>query len=315
LTAREAKRGALLALSMSSVISMAQGLPTGTAAAPVRAVVLGIAQDGGVPHIGCYQELCVRARQDPGRRERVACLGLIAGEKRFLVDATPDLPSQIDSLNVGRTVPDRARPVDGILLTHAHIGHYTGLMYLGREALGARGVPVYATHRMAAFLRTNGPWSQLVTFGNIELREIEAGRPFALADGLSATALEVPHRDEWSDTVAFRVEGPGRRLLYLPDIDKWEKWGRRLEDELAEVAVALLDGTFESETELPGRSLLEIPHPLVGETVSRLSGKTRADTRFIHLNHTNRLLSDEPARRALGERGFRVARDGDEIPL
>jgi pyrroloquinoline quinone biosynthesis protein B len=310
-------RGRLLVvlLSLGASVSLWLPLPWVVAQTPVRAVVLGIAQDGGVPHIGCSQELCVRARQDPARRERVACLGLIAGEKRFLLDATPDLPSQIESVNVGRSVPDRARPVDGILLTHAHIGHYAGLMYLGREALGARGVPVYATRRMAAFLRTNGPWSQLVSLGNIELREIEAGRPLFLADGLSATALEVPHRDEWSDTVAFRVEGPGRRLLYLPDIDKWEKWGRRLEDELAPVAVALLDGTFESETEMPGRSLLEIPHPLVGETVSRLSGKTRADVRFIHLNHSNRLLSDETARRALEERGFRVARDGDEIPL
>jgi len=299
----------------ASVVSLSQETPARTAPLSVRAVVLGIAQDGGVPHIGCVQELCVRARQDPARRERVACLGLVAGEKRFLVDATPDLPSQIESLNAGRTLVDRARPVDGILLTHAHIGHYTGLMYLGREALGARGVPVYATRRMAAFLRTNGPWSQLVTLGNIELREIEAGRPFSLAEGLSATALEVPHRDEWSDTVAFRIEGSGRRLLYLPDIDKWEKWGRRLEDELKQIAVALLDGTFESETELPGRSLLEIPHPLVGETVGRLSGKTRADVRFIHMNHTNRLLSDEATRRALEERGFRVARDGEEIPL
>jgi hypothetical protein len=66
---------------------------------------------------------------------------------------------------------------------------------------------------------------------------------------------------------------------------------------------------------MPGRSLLEIPHPLVGETVGRISGKTRTDVRLIHLNHTNRLLSDEAARRALEERGIRVARDGEDIPL
>ena len=286
------------------------------AADPVRAVVLGIAQDGGVPHIGCTQELCVRARQDQSLRQRVACLGLAAGEKRFLVDATPDLPSQIESLNAGRTLLDRGRPVDGILLTHAHVGHYTGLMYLGREALGAHGVPVYVTPRMATFLRTNGPWSQLVSLGNIELREIEPGRPFSPTEGLTVTALSVPHRDEWSDTVGFRIAGPNRALLYIPDIDKWEKWDRRLQDEVATVGVALLDGTFESESELPGRSLLEIPHPLVGETAARLMGKTGgADVRFIHLNHTNRLLWDDDARRALTGRGFRVAADGEEFPL
>jgi pyrroloquinoline quinone biosynthesis protein B len=283
----------------------------------VHAVVLGIAQDGGVPHLGCTQELCVRARLDPSLRVRVASLGLVAGEKRFLIDATPDLPSQIESLNAGRTLADRARPVDGILLTHAHVGHYTGLLHLGREVLGARGVKVFATARMAAFLRGNGPWSQLVTLGNIELVEIEPGRPFDLAPGLRATAWTVPHRDEFSDTVAYRIEGPTRKLLYVPDIDKWEKWDRRLEDEVAAVSVALLDGTFEREAELPGRSLREIPHPLVGETAARLAGLPLPgrDVRLIHLNHTNRLLWDDEARREALGRGLAVARDGDEIPL
>ena len=91
---------------------------------PVRAVVLGIAQDGGVPHIGCRQPLCVAARRDPSRRHRVACLGLIdeASGERFLIDATPDLASQIDSVQGGRALANAKRPVDGILLTHAHIG-------------------------------------------------------------------------------------------------------------------------------------------------------------------------------------------------
>jgi pyrroloquinoline quinone biosynthesis protein B len=213
--------------------------------------VLGVVQDGGVPHIGCAQELCVRARHDPSQRQRVACLGVVAGDKRFLVDATPDLPSQIESLNAGRTLLDRARPVDGILLTHAHIGHYSGLMYLGREALGARGVPVFATARMAAFLRNNGPWSQLVSLGNIDLHEVEPGRPFALTEALTATALSVPHRDEYSDTVAFRFAGPNRTLLYLPDIDKWEKWDRRLEDE-----VVVTDTGVEVITKFPKDELI-----------------------------------------------------------
>lgn len=303
--------------SMVSVASVSVGSqPSGASAPTVHAIVLGVAQDGGVPHIGCQQDLCGRARQDPALRQRVASLGLVAGEKRFLIDATPDLASQLESLNAGRTLADRARPVDGILLTHAHIGHYAGLMYLGREALGARGVPVYATPRMAAFLRANGPWSQLVSLGNIELREIDPDRPLTLAEGLSVTAIRVPHRDEFSDTVAFRIAGPSRALLYVPDIDKWGKWDRRLEDEVAKVGVALLDGTFESEQELPGRSIQDVPHPLVGETVSLLSGKTQgADVRFIHLNHTNRLLWDEAARRALRERGFAVVQDGEDLPL
>jgi pyrroloquinoline quinone biosynthesis protein B len=279
--------------------------------------VLGIAQDGGVPHIGCVQDVCVEARRDAGRRERVASLGLIddVAGRRFLIDATPDLPSQLESLNAGRRLADPRRPVDGILLTHAHVGHYAGLMYLGREALGARGIPVFATPRMSRFLRENAPWSQLVSLGNVELHEVEPEREISLTPSLKVTARRVPHRDELSDTVAYLVRGPARSLLYLPDIDKWERWDRSLEDALAAVDRALIDGTFHAADEIPGRSLAEIPHPLVGETLERLRGRPRLAQRvwFIHLNHTNRLLRERRLREELS--GARVASDGEEHPL
>jgi pyrroloquinoline quinone biosynthesis protein B len=287
-----------------------------TASSPVRAVVLGIAQDGGVPHIGCRQELCETARRDPSKRQRVASLGLVdADGSRYVIDATPDLPAQIESLWGNEVPPDRQRPLAGILLTHAHIGHYAGLMFLGREALGAKGVPVYATARLCRFLRENGPWSQLVALGNIELREITPGQEMALSPRLRVTPLAVPHRDEFSDTVGFRVRGPERALLYIPDIDKWERWDRRIEEEVRRSDVALLDATFFEPSELPGRSLAEIPHPLVPETAARLSPELRGRVRLIHLNHSNRLLW-EPGR--LGEaalRGLVVAREGEEIGL
>jgi pyrroloquinoline quinone biosynthesis protein B len=281
-----------------------------------RAVVLGIAQDGGVPHIGCRQPLCVEARRDSSRRRRVACLGLIddASGLRFLIDATPDIASQIDSLN-GRTVGNPRRPVDGILLTHAHIGHYTGLMYLGREALGADHVRVHATPRMVAFLRENQPWKQLVDLGQIEITELRTGHEVAMGH-FRVTPVIVPHRDEISDTVGFRVRGPSRALLYIPDIDKWEKWDRKIADEVAAVDIALLDGSFESTGEIPGRSQAEIPHPLVGETMALLGAPSlRGRVHFIHLNHTNRLLWDADALRTVEARGFRVAREGDAFPL
>jgi pyrroloquinoline quinone biosynthesis protein B len=237
-----------------------------------------------------------------------------ANEARFLVDATPDLPAQIEALP--GEAKDRRRPVDGILLTHAHIGHYSGLMYLGREALGASAVPVYATPRMAAFLRGNGPWSLLVTQGHIDLREVTPGQPFALTPLVKATAVTVPHRDELSDTVGFRVQGPSRTLLYVPDVDKWEKWDRRLEDEVASADVAFLDATFHDAAEIPGRGIADIPHPLVPETMDRLSAPALARrVFFIHLNHTNRLLWDAAARRAVERRGFRIASEGQVEPL
>ncbi len=273
------------------------------------AIVLGIAQDGGVPHLGCRQKLCIEARRDPSKRRRVACLGLLDGKtgKRFLIDATPDFESQVAALG---GMPD------GILLTHAHIGHYLGLAQLGREVANAHAMPVFCTPSMAAFLRTNRPWSRLVDSKNVEIREVRLGVPFELTDSLRATALPVPHRDEDSDTVAFLVSGPSRRLLWLPDIDKWEKWDRRIEDVVRTVDFAFLDGTFFSADEIPGRSIADIPHPLVPETVSRLSGREGA-TRifFVHLNHTNRLLWDRTEVRRLEEKGFRVAFEGQRLPL
>ena len=277
----------------------------------VEAVVLGIAQDGGVPHLGCRQELCVRARREPSARRLVAALGLVdhVAGRRFVIDATPDFAAQVDRLG---GLPD------AILLTHAHIGHYLGLAQLGREVLGAKRMPVYCTASMARFLRENGPWKRLVALENIEIHEIQPGAEFPLTPSLRATAIRVPHRDEDSDTVAYLVAGPHRELLWLPDIDKWEKWDRSIAELVSEKRLlAFVDGTFFSADEIPGRSIRDIPHPLVPETVARFGSAPRPPSKviFVHLNHTNRLLWDATARRDLERKGFGIAREGERFPL
>lgn len=276
-----------------------------------EAVVLGIAQDGGVPHAGCHQPLCERARRDPAARRLVASLGLVDRDsgKRFLIDATPDFAEQMERLG---GVPD------GILLTHAHIGHYLGLAQLSREVLGSKNVPVYCTASMTRFLRDNGPWRRFVSAGNIEIREIPIGREWTLAPGLRVTAIRVPHRDEDSDTVAFRIRGPSRSLVWLPDIDRWEKWDLRLEELAREPGLlAFIDGTFFDAAEISGRSIAEIPHPLVPETMSRVEriGRPVAQMMFVHLNHTNRLLWDPAAAAQIRSRGFSIAREGARYAL
>jgi len=307
----------LLALLLARTLPLVapEGAPTAAvpAGAPT-AIVLGIAQDGGVPHAGCHQTLCVEARRDPSRRRLVASLGLLdpsTGEtKRFLIDATPDFGEQMERLG---GLPD------GILLTHAHIGHYLGLAQLGREVLGARRVPIYCTASMAKFLRENRPWSRLVALENVEIREVAFDREFALSDRLHATAIRVPHRDEDSDTVAFLIRGPERRVLWLPDIDKWEKWDRSLTDLLGDPSLtAFVDGTFFSADEIPGRSIAEIPHPLVPETAALIArGQASPAGRlfFVHLNHTNRLLWDRNALDPLAKAGLGVAAEGQRLPL
>jgi pyrroloquinoline quinone biosynthesis protein B len=283
--------------------------PAAQAPAP-QAIVLGIAQDGGVPHAGCKQPLCVAARRDPSQRVRVASLGLIdpAAGKRFLVDATPDFGEQMELLG---GLPD------GILLTHAHVGHYLGLAQLGREVLGARKVPVYCTPSMARFLRENKPWSRLVALENISIREVPIGEDVILTESLRATPIQVPHRDEDSDTVAWRIRGPSRTILWLPDIDKWPKWDRSLPSLLEDpTLIAFVDGTFSSADEVPGRSIEEIPHPLASETVALFpEGAPPGRVFLVHFNHTDRLLWDSEARAKLTASGIAMAEQGQQIPL
>ena len=266
-------------------------------------VVLGIAQDGGYPQAGCLRPDCVAAWRNAEKRQRVASLGIVdpvSGE-RWLIDATPDFPSQLQTL--GGQAPT------GILLTHAHIGHYLGLAHLGREVMGAKSVRVYAMPRMREFLERNGPWSQLVALQNIALVTLAENEEIALNDRIRVTPLRVPHRDEFSETVAFIVRGPSGSVLWLPDIDKWEKWETPLESVLARVDVAYLDGTFYTANELPGRDLREIPHPLITETLARLAGSPLLErVRFIHLNQSNPLMMEK-------RKGITVASDGERWHL
>ncbi len=286
-------------------------------------VVLGIAQDAGYPQAGCRGPCCAPAWADPARRRHAACIGVVdpASGARWLVDATPDFRAQLRMLD-DAAPPTGVPGLDGILLTHAHLGHYTGLLHLGREAIGARRVPVYAMPRLAAFLGANQPWADLVAHGHVDLRPLEEHRPVPLAPGVTAAPVRVPHRDEHSETVGFRLTGPRRSVLYLPDIDGWEAWdawGMSIEAVLAGVDVALVDGTFWGPGELGGRRISDVPHPLISSTLERLAPSTpaiRSRVRFIHLNHTNPLLAGEPeVLRRLAAAGCGVARESERIDV
>jgi pyrroloquinoline quinone biosynthesis protein B len=279
-------------------------------------LVLGVAQDAGIPQAGAYGH---PAWTDPSLRRHAVCLAIIdpRSDRRWIIDATPDLREQLHRLHT-----ESPGPLDGVFLTHAHMGHYTGLMFLGHESMGARGVPVHATPRMGAFLRANGPWSQLVEYENIVPRELAPGEPVRLADDLAVTPIPVPHRQEYADVVAFRVDGPERSVLWLPDIDswrEWDEWGVSLESAVESVDVAYLDGTFFADGEIPGRDMSTFPHPFIATTIDRLAprpGDVRARVRFIHLNHTNpaQFEGSEAERRVL-DAGMRVAREGERAPL
>lgn len=281
-------------------------------------VVLGVAQDAGYPQAGC-EKACCRAHWE-GREPRrfAASLAILdrEGNRAWLFEATPDFKDQLELLR--KENGGRPPAIAGIFATHGHIGHYAGLVHLGREVMGSRGVPLHVLPRFADFLRKNGPWSLLVELGNVEIKTLTPEVAVEVAPGVKVRPFLVPHRDEFSETAGFAIEVGARRVLFLPDIDKWEKWSRPIEEEVAKADLAFLDATFYDEGELPGRNMAEIPHPLVIETVRRFDAKPaalREKIRLIHLNHTNPLLTDKKRRADLLARGYRVAAEGEVFPL
>lgn len=288
----------------------------------VSLLVLGVAQDAGKPQIGNPDD---PAWDDPSLRRLATSLALIDRRaetpKRWLFDATPDIREQLHALNKAAPAENPAQ-VDGVFLTHAHIGHYAGLMMFGHEAAGAQDVQVFAMPRMADFLTDNGPWSQLVEYHNIFIAIMEEGEVEVIGDALSATPFLVPHRREFSEVAGFVIKGPEHSALYLPDIDGWEEWddeGTRIEEMIAKVDYAFLDATFYGDGELPGRDMSRIPHPLVTDSMARfesLPDSEKAKVQFIHMNHTNPLHSPvAPERQDVKKAGFNIAEEGAEICL
>jgi pyrroloquinoline quinone biosynthesis protein B len=314
--------------------------PTATAAArsaqtPPYAIVLGTAQDAGVPQVNCFNDNCNAVRSGARPAPRVASLGLVDphpdGAQRFMIDATPDfvaeagdLLAQPDGTAVYEGSIALADALQGILLTHAHMGHYTGLIHLGREGAATRELPLYVSASMAAYLRANEPWAFLVRNGHVVLRELTPGTTVQLSPRLSATPFSVVHRQELSDTLGFLVHGPDRTLMYVPDADRWEGWPsaagapdeEAFEHWLGRSDVALLDGSFYSYDELPNRPQAEVPHPPVSVTMDLLANRPHPEVFFIHLNNTNPLWDPAgPENTAVRTRGFAVAEQGQRISL
>lgn len=298
----------------------AEDVPAAAPATGPFVVVLGTAQDAGYPQAGCSKPCCERAWRDPSARRRVSCLAIVdpASGQRWMIDATPDFRVQLRLLDEIQA-PCGTPGLDGILLTHGHIGHYTGLMFLGHESIGAKDVPVYVMPRMHTFLSNHGPWDQLVRYKNIELKSLSAGHVIQLNARIQVTAIRVPHREEYTEVVGFQIAGPERSVLFIPDIDKWDRWDRDIADLIHQVDVAYLDGTFFDDGEVAGRDMSAIPHPFITESIRRLGAlpaDERAKVHFIHFNHTNPVLdSTSTAAQRVQTAGFKIAQDLERTPL
>ena len=280
--------------------------------------MLGIAQDAGYPQINCEKTCCKAYYKGEQPKKLVSCLGLVDhnSKQKWLFDATPDIKEQTQILKKHHL--DNETVINGVFLTHAHMGHYTGLMHFGREALGGTNIPVYTMPKMKYFLETNGPWSQLVDLENITLKDLKQDSTLKLTKSLKVTPFLVPHRDEYSETVGYKIEGVSKSALFIPDIDKWGTWERDIIEEVKKVDYAFLDASFLKEGELE-RDMSKIPHPFTTETTTRFeneSMKTKNKIYFIHFNHTNPTIhSNHRLRDSIQNLGFRFADEGANFEL
>jgi pyrroloquinoline quinone biosynthesis protein B len=274
-------------------------------------IVLGIAQDGGYPHMGCEKNCCNQAWRNPKLAKNIVSLALVdpTTKKWWLFEATPDIKKQLQDFR-SKTASKYPYLPEGVFITHAHIGHYTGLMEFGREVMAAKKLKVYTLPKLKSYLEQNGPWSQLVKLNNIDLISLSVDHQIDLSNN-KVTVFTVPHRDEYSETAGFKILTNTKKYLFIPDIDKWHKWDKNIVEEIRNVDVAFLDATFYTNTELGNRSIAEVPHPLVTETEDLLAKElpiTKQKVYFIHFNHSNPLLWHLETQKNLLKRGFNLAK-------
>jgi len=277
-------------------------------------MVLGIAQDAGYPQMNCKKDCCKQAWENPDLQRTTSCLAIVdpISKEQWIIDATPNIKEQLQLLKQ-KTGTEK---LDGILLTHAHMGHYTGLMHFGREVMGTDNLPVFAMPKMKNFLEENGPWSQLVKLENINIKALKSDSTFSLNERIKIKPFLVPHRDEFSETVGYEILINNKSLIFIPDIDKWEKWKTNITELIKKVDYAFLDATFYKNGELK-RDMSEIPHPFVEESMelfSTLSDADKQKVHFIHFNHTNPLLIEgSTAQKEVLKKGFNLAKEGQII--
>ena len=255
----------------------------------------------------------MEAWKNPEMRRLVASLAIWADSNCWLIDITPDFKQQMKMLEE-YSPAHRIPAIAGIFITHAHMGHYMGLIELGLEVMNTHAIPVYVMGKMKSFLEENAPFTQLIKLNNIKLELIEESAAVQLNENISITPFLVPHRNEFSETVGYSIQSAQKKVLYISDIDAWNDWEMDINKMIKKHDIAFLDGTFYDKTELNRRNIEDVPHPSIKESIKRFSPLGAIDRKkvnFTHLNHTNKVLrQNSKERNAIIAQGFQVASDG-----
>ena len=279
-------------------------------------LTLGTAQDGGYPHTGCRGACCVEAWNNPSVKRLVSSIAVLSDNDCWLIDITPDFRYQLKMIE---TKLNDKPLISGIFISHAHMGHYIGLLDLGLEVMNTDKIPVYVMPKMKAFLEENAPFTQLIELNNIILKKIEKDKNIQLNENITIKPFQVPHRNEFSETIGFMVQSPDKSLVYIPDIDSWDKWDVDIIDIIQGNDILLLDGTFYDSGELQKSNIQDVPHPFIQDSLKKFSHLEEVDRKkvyFTHLNHTNNVLkADSRERNNVLNQGFHIASDNMTISM
>lgn len=284
-------------------------------------VILGIAQDGGLPHIGCNESCCAEAWKKPSSKKNATCIGIIdpKTQQRWIIEASQDLRYQLNYLDTICPKRKKSTVLDGIFITHGHIGHYMGLIYLEKAMLSSEKIPVYTMPKMGKYLSANRPWKDTIQQKNITLHFLEDQKSVQLNKRISITPFLVPHRADYAETVGYIITGPKKSYVFIPDLDHWEGMKTPIEEYISQTDGALLDATFFNRTELKHRDMSKVPHPTIEESMQQfavLPTKEKKKIHFIHLNHTNPVLNTKSNQyKRVVKNGFRVAKERQNFPL
>lgn len=268
----------------------------------MKVEVLGNTQDGGVPHLECGCDVCEAARENPEKQKHNASIMVKEGSEndtiRYLIDATPDVRYQI-----------KGDYLDGVFISHGHLGHVTGLMEFGEEGCDKTDLPLYISDKTEDYFRKNDPFRLLIDKGNVEVMNFNDGDEVEIRGGC-IEAHEAKHNRVNTDTLSFMIYGEDKKLFYIADIHEWTEKTLNL---MQQADIAIVDGTFWNEEEIERYE--EVPHPVMKETM-HLAEEWDTDIYFTHLNHTNPALrEDTEQREEVEERGFGVVEEEMEFEL
>ena len=268
-----------------------------------------------MPQWNCTCANCVAARNGkiaPRTQSSIAISSNAESPQRwFLINASPDLPRQIEStpsLQPQRDSP-RNTPIAGVLLTNADIDHALGLLLLRQQETP---LVVYAADETRSALA----WADnvLARFCGIQWRNVSADFQ-SLSGSLALRALQLPR----SIAFQFRDDTSGAIALCAPSVGELTE---ELRNAVHASDVVLFDGTFWSDGELavvrPGaRTAREMNHlPISDGSLDLLRQSPARRKIYTHINNTNPILMPGTRERAQVEQaGIEIARDGLEITL